>query len=91
MNYACEKEILNNFVGRTMTVYHAEDFDENGPYTEFSAVMQGYHLDSQFGLVDVHFQGHKDIEINIDDVMISDDGIRGDDVCGLYFVVDAAA
>lgn len=86
--FVIEKEILNNMIGKTVTVYHADDMTEDGPYTEFTAEMQGYRIDEQFGVADIHFQAHKDIEINLlDDVDVSDDEIVGGDVCGLFFTI----
>lgn len=89
--YAWERETLDSLIGKEVTFYHAEDFEEDGAYTEIKTVMTGYKLDEQFGLTDIFFKDSKALEIMLDDVFLYGDSIDGGDVNGLYFVVDAAA
>lgn len=89
--YAEEKVTLDSLLNKEVTLYHAEDGEEDGAYTEIKTVVTGYHLDEQFGVVDIFFNNSKSIELILDDVFVNDDSIDGEDISGLYFVLDAAA
>lgn len=91
MDYTWEKQKLDDMIGKKVTLYHAEDFEEDGAYTEIKTVVTGYRLDEQFGVADIFFKDSKALEIMLDDVFVNNDSIDGEDVSGLYFVVDAAA
>lgn len=89
-DFQIEKDYLDKFVGKNVTVYLAKDRDIDGEISETKTVLTHYDID-QWGIAEIQFKDCKNLIINTDDVDMDDTEIAGDEISGLYFAIKAAA